>query len=296
MPVIKSCRYCRQSNEVQFMICKFCRESHTKAQTKWCSSCQSIKGWSDFNGDRKSLFGLKAVCKICRSNYEINRKCSREPFLRAMLRNCANSTRTRNTNGRDMIFNWSYEEMCNKLDKLEDKCSKSGILMNFRPHCDWQCSPERIDNNVGYIDSNMTFVCLEFQLGGRLQSSTELVEFICGTECEPHPRLTEIISGQFLENPLFYHCLLGRHGCKDCQKIYSHHYGNTVKGKIHRLLQNAKIPPKNATEKVDIMISISILIIYYSFCKSKRDFAITQDVTCVSKLDSQIVCRLRDSM
>ncbi len=111
--------------------------------------------------------------------------------------------------------------------------------MNFEPHSDWKCSPERINNALGYTDDNVRFICLEFQCS-HVQASRELVDLLCRIETQPHPRLTEIMSGKFIEVDWVPHCQLGQLNCAKCKTTYNKYYLNTLNGKLRVLSSNAK--------------------------------------------------------
>lgn len=239
MPTL--CHYCNTvKDDTRFGICPGCLASHTKNQTKLCSGCKILQKWGDFPKDNR-LFGLAPRCRTCKSRYDSQKIQRREVFLKAMLRYCCKQNNRRICRGRrDLEFTWTYEQMCRKLEKQNDKCALSGLLMSFKPHSDWKCSPERIDNNKGYIDENVIFICLEFQLGHSLQASIELVDRICRIETAPHPRLSEILAGDFKEEKFISHCSLGKHKCKECEAKWNTHYHNTVRGRMAALAGSTK--------------------------------------------------------
>ncbi len=167
-----------------------------------------------------------------------------------MLRYCRWNNNQRTMRGRrDLKFTWTYEQMCRKLKEQDDKCALSGLLMCFKPHSDWKCSPERIDNNKGYIDENIIFICLEFQLGHSLQASVELVDRIRRIETAPHPRLSEILAGEFQEEKFIVHCNLGASKCKNCEAKWNKYYPNTVRGRMSVLAGSTKRHTKSRNLK-----------------------------------------------
>lgn len=247
----RKCKYCGQIKKCPSpIICTECTMKHTAAKTKFCTTCESFKDWQHFGTYPRKLFDLKSKCKMCDSVYADKRFQKREKFLRNVLNSCRGNNNRRRENGRrDLKFTWTYKQMVEKLEQQKDRCSYSDLLMNFRPHCDWKCSPERIDNQLGYVDSNIIFICQEFQLGHSLQASREMVDFLCTVETRPHPRLEEIMSGEFKEENLNFHCKLGKHKCKQCQKIWNNHYPNTVRGRMAVLAAHSRTHTKYRNTK-----------------------------------------------
>lgn len=235
----------KQNDSKRIDLCAHCKAMYLETRTKLCSVCRIAKDWECYNKDQREgrLFGLTCYCKECQSRADSKKLHDRERFLRLMLKSCKDRTKLRNTRNseRNLKFNCTYEEMCSQLAKQEDKCAYSGLPMSFRPHTDWKCSPERINNNIGYIASNIVFICLEFQLGHKLQSSPELVDFPCKVETQSHFRLNEIMSGEFIERqPHVAHCQLGKHHCKECQIKWNMYYNNTLMGRLSGLAEATK--------------------------------------------------------
>ncbi len=236
---------CHSCNELKpdtyHNLCLKCKENHAKEQTKRCSTCKLNKPWSQFSKSQGCLFDLDGRCKQCMNIYKHHYMKKKENFLKKMLSSCRTRNNLRNRNGlRALAFTLTYEQMIARLIKQKDKCYISDLQMNFEPHSNWQCSPERIDNTKGYTDSNVRFICLEFQLGNGLQASKEMVEFLCIIETKPHPRLTEIMSGKFIEGDYEVHCSEGRTKCVKCEATYKKHYNNTVRGRLNNLSLYAK--------------------------------------------------------
>jgi len=63
------------------------------------------------------------------------------------------------------------------------KCYYSDIPMNFTPNTPWQCSLERLNNDLGYIESNVVLICLEFNTSTTVQWNREkFAEFLAYVE------------------------------------------------------------------------------------------------------------------
>lgn len=258
------CKYCKISDVCRNKpenksrtICTSCYKSNEESQTKICNKCGIIQNWTDFHKDSTGLFRCQSKCKKCTSIWDSQSLKVRKRFLKRMLGACRRSSQLRSANGkRDLKCTWTYEQMCAKLEQLQDRCAYSNLLMNFKSHSNWNCSPERIDNTIGYIDSNMTFICLEFQIGNGLQFSPELIEFICTIETAQHPRLAEIMSGEFEKKKFESHCSIGINDCINCRQFWDKHYNNTAGGRLRRLAGDSrkdskrrKHPPSEADTK-----------------------------------------------
>lgn len=248
MPKITKSRLCshcdRVKPHVRCGLCIKCRLKYETSETKKCSKCKTIKNWKEFSKRNGALFNRKPLCKTCASTDEFERVKSKESFLKSMLERCRSHNIARNKTDptRLLKFTWTYDQMLAKLEELEDKCDYTGLPMNYQAYSNWQCSPERIDNTIGYVASNMTFVVLELQLGNKLQGSKDLVDFICTEDLQDHPRLKEIESGIFEDERWIKRCDCGMsmNSCKSCTASYHKFRYNTIKGRLTRLVYDAK--------------------------------------------------------
>jgi len=62
------------------------------------------------------------------------------------------------------------------VNDCDSKCTLSGIRMKHEHNSDWRGSLERPNPLLGYVDSNVTFVCLEFN--GSSQMTIEKVNYV----------------------------------------------------------------------------------------------------------------------
>jgi hypothetical protein len=195
------CRYCNivEVRNTRQKICPSCIIINAAKRMKWCSNCNTIKNWEDFGNNDQKLFGCSVACRLCISAKHIVYMGDREPFLKGLYRRCVDRTKSRNIKGRGHEMTWTLEEMKNRLIRQNDRCAVSGIPMAFGPNNDWQCSPERLSNELGYTDQNGAFVCLEFQLAHNIQATKRYVRSLCMVENTLHPRLQEIMSGNLKE-------------------------------------------------------------------------------------------------
>lgn len=238
-PRITVCRSCKKFKRSTLSgMCMDCQATHLQHQTKLCNTCHETRAWDQFYAKPGGLYDLGTKCKVCVSHYAHKRLLKKEQFLKQMLLCCKANNDARNKNGvRKLAFTWTYQQMVTKLEEQDDCCAYSDLPMNFRSHSNWKCSPERIDDNKGYVDENMKFICSEFQLS--LQGSRELVNTLCRLETNPHPRLEEIVTEKFIEKQHIPHCHLGQHECKECQSSYNSYYRNTIGGRLRILSWSA---------------------------------------------------------
>eukprot|EP01084_Bolivina_argentea_P099863 179449_1 len=59
-------------------------------------------------------------------------------------------------------MNIDGEFLLNLYKQQQGKCYYSNISLNLQRLCDWQCSLERLDQNIGYNKENVALIALEF--------------------------------------------------------------------------------------------------------------------------------------
>jgi hypothetical protein len=72
----------------------------------------------------------------------------------------------------------TFEYLEQLYEKQEGKCYISGIKMNAGTHQNWKMSIERVDENLGYMNTNCVLICAEFQSGCR-QHTKENWDTLC---------------------------------------------------------------------------------------------------------------------
>lgn len=166
------------------------------------------------------------------------------------------------------IFDLTLEYLIALWHMQDGKCYYSGIQINPMPCSNWQCSIERIDDNKGYIISN---ICLEFNnvakwslnkikqvislnienddpmilleinnaLNGRKivnQSRRKIItnnlgQYICNG-CNKYKDVTE-----------FYSAI--NKGCKECCRLRRVIHDSTIRGHLQKLFSSAKASTKH---------------------------------------------------
>jgi hypothetical protein len=120
---------------------------------KVCSKCGIYKDVALFYKCLKNSNSLQSSCKMCHQAA----KNTHTSYLRCMWLN---------TNHRKMRVStpnpWTFEQVLEKWNLQQQKCYISGMPMKTSTFTDWQASPERLNNDIGYENSNVVLVCAEF--------------------------------------------------------------------------------------------------------------------------------------
>jgi hypothetical protein len=122
-----------------------------------CKECLIIKDITQFHTCSKMKFGYRKECKDCHNYHRQEQRNMKIGFLRNLVDNSQTSSKKRNlehTISKEFIFNLS--------EKQNDSCAITGSPLNYKTNSDWQCSLDRIDDSIGYIESNVRLITLEF--------------------------------------------------------------------------------------------------------------------------------------
>jgi hypothetical protein len=124
---------------------------------KVCSKCGIYKDSTLF--DKCSKNGLQSSCKVCRRAA----KDAPMSYLRCMWLNTKIIPRSRGRSMRVSTPNpWTFKQVVEKWNDQHQKCYISGMPMKTGTFTDWQVSPERLNNDIGYENSNVVLICAEF--------------------------------------------------------------------------------------------------------------------------------------
>jgi hypothetical protein len=128
-----------------------------------CYKCNEIKHISErgYNTTEKTKWA-RNLCKICSSNQFDDNLVA---FLKNLLDTSKKSTKTRNNASKNHEHNITIDYLIKMYEEQEGKCYISGILLNLKTCSQWQCSLERINNDIGYVEGNVCLICIEFQTG-----------------------------------------------------------------------------------------------------------------------------------
>lgn len=140
---------------------------------------ENIKKWSE--SCSKGIDG-EVRCPECRNWFEEIRhgyctECDRKRakaytytlkgFFKAMAKTMARRAAERKEKGRvdAGVCTVSSDALIKMFNDQERRCAYSGLLMVTTRLSDWQASPERLNNALGYPESNTVLICLEFNTG-----------------------------------------------------------------------------------------------------------------------------------
>lgn len=142
---------------------------------KRCTKCGSYRELEGFPPRKNGEFGRDPQCRECYNKYELEYRNTFEGFMKRLIKCARRNGDVRSSKGRTEAgsFNLTYEYIIALWNWQNGRCYYSGIQMDPRPCTQWQCSLERINNDIGYIANNVILVCLEFN--GRTKWSLDKV-------------------------------------------------------------------------------------------------------------------------
>lgn len=174
---IEICRY----NQ----YCEKCMNYFKDNKVKYCANCLKIHPWKNFYKSKNSMLGLSSYCFLCSAASNLH------TFLRRLIDDAKSSSKKRREK---RVFDEPFDIYLLFLEELwekqEGKCALSGIPMNHRPHCDFKCSIDRIDNNKDYIKGNVRLVICE--LNTRNQWTHEKIKYLREYDKKEHSDIKEI--------------------------------------------------------------------------------------------------------
>lgn len=240
-----------------------------------CEKCLKLKACEDFW--RKTSGSLWSKCKECVFDDRQTYYSTLEGFLKNLLHGARNSAKIRLEQGRlsagqcDIV----YDDLHAQWVAQRGLCYYSGLPMVARSFSDWQCSLERIDQNLGYSSENIVFCCAEFN--NAYQWSVEKVkrmlvileqdDNIPAVEFYP-ARKTHDVRGkpdivvkdgvEYIECTRCDNLKIRKDfpkvyspGCKECRKKQSELHRQTPAGHLRQLMVNIRERTKKKQKKSD---------------------------------------------
>lgn len=126
--------------------------------TKKCRDCNKWVKCEDVK---------KSSCVSCVFKKRNDYNNSHRGFFVNMVANMKNKANIRDEQGKESgICTIDADFLRQMYENQKGLCYYSNIKMTTTPGSDWQASPERLNNNVGYTKENTKLVCLEFNIGG----------------------------------------------------------------------------------------------------------------------------------
>jgi len=248
--------------------------------TKMCKGCEEVKSLDEFHVSQKAPDGKKNKCKACESIYRKAYMKTKTGCLREMVTRAKNNNSQRVEKGRNLEFTLTYEDLVDLDEKQQSLCAISLLPLAFSTFSNWQASPDRIDNSIGYTKENTQLTALEFNTFSDW-SQLLILELIslAGTVFEnydeavvhmtqPLPRCgtrrawpIKIIDGKEVIH--CYFCKISKprvdfpkkisSGCRTCKVVNMKNYKETWRGILQRLFGSAVTSTKYRQSKGRVM-------------------------------------------
>ena len=124
--------------------------------TRTCSKCGAPKPPGDFSRGQR-------CCKDCQRARDKAYRGTESGFILDLAKKCKQHTKDRNAKGRGHAPSEVTAELIQAMrEQQEGRCAISRIPLVFAQLSDWKASIDRIDDEVGYVVSNVRIVAAEF--------------------------------------------------------------------------------------------------------------------------------------
>lgn len=129
-----------------------------------CKRCETWKNDDNFYNDKNNtkFNGKQSICKECNKIAKRKFRENDKNFIRVLLEGCKDSTRRRKNKGRKecAVFELDEEFILNLKESQQNRCILSGQELIWKSNSGWKkASIDRIDNDKGYIKTNVRLVC-----------------------------------------------------------------------------------------------------------------------------------------
>lgn len=291
-----STKYCKECEIIKSLdqfykkrgLCKECylkkRRKNNKVildtTTKYCNDCKVTKSIEHF-------YKKRAKCKECYlENKKIyNKKYSNElrGFFVHIINRCKQTAKKRYNKGRNIagICNITIDDLLEQFEIQKGLCYYTNKQLITKKCSSFQCSIERLNNNLGYIKNNFVFVCLEFN--NQIQWNQDKIKNIItlrnisndidilnkinyarNTKEHINYKCKKKISIE-IDNIKYYKCndcnkikscieyfKNSNIYCKDCASIRQKIYLSTIRGHLKKLFNSAKRRSINLKKKLKL--------------------------------------------
>ena len=126
--------------------------------TKICAKCSERSSVSNFYKHHQTSDGWHSWCKSCcrEGNLKSRQKkyASFEGRIKTFLRSCEVSALKRGNE-----FDLTADNLRKAWEMQNGLCAYTGIEMTTQPNLPHSVSIERVDNDIGYTESNTVLVC-----------------------------------------------------------------------------------------------------------------------------------------
>eukprot|EP00397_Hematodinium_sp_SG-2012_P050457 GEMP01058660.1.p1 GENE.GEMP01058660.1~~GEMP01058660.1.p1 ORF type:complete len:410 (+),score=10.59 GEMP01058660.1:178-1407(+) len=136
-----------------------------------CYKCDAFQIPSAFYADWRKKYGRWSQCKACylESMYRYQTLTLRGAFNKILHVAKSRAVKRSKIHGREEAgrFELDLNSLLNLWLNQQGRCFYSGLVMCLEPHTTWRFSVERRDNSLGYVPSNVVFICGEFNTSDR---------------------------------------------------------------------------------------------------------------------------------
>ena len=115
-----------------------------------CSNCWQYKHTSSF-------YKNQGWCKSCQQDTSNHVTLSKSCSLRLFGQKSIGTARAhqKRLNNSTLTFDIDLDFFINRIELQGGRGFYSGIPMEFKPNCNWKCSLERLNNQIGYTRENV---------------------------------------------------------------------------------------------------------------------------------------------
>lgn len=242
---------------------------------KICLCCNIEKTIDEYNKKASREDGYNYYCRLCDQERRVNYYNTLNGSLHMLLSSSRWSAQKRYNKGRIEAgkYDISFDNLKDLWKQQDGKCYYSGIPMNYDIH-EWQVSLERLNDDLGYIKSNIVLCCLEFN--SRIHWSHEKIQEMLDIldqniqenlvnfelEVKEKNKMVKVIKS-IINDIVHYNCTQCgeikseehfaksciRIGCKDCRSLNTSIYQNTPRGALHKLVSDADARSKQREKK-----------------------------------------------
>jgi hypothetical protein len=189
--------------------------------------------------------------------------------LNLLYYNSLNSSKIRKERGRDQAseHDITVKDLLNLWDLQDGKCYYTGIPMNYNSN-EWRVSIERLNDDFGYIKTNIALICLELNIRSHW-SKDKFINIIETVQknikinpisIEPiitQRKIYEKVILSKIDNIQYCNCNYCKqikpitefskniaNGCRSCNIIRRHKYIQTFKGCLFKILNTSRLSTK----------------------------------------------------
>lgn len=183
----KKCSKCKEEKDIEYFhkrtqskdgyrnVCKLCMPKYEYDKPindgpKKCITCKVIKPFEEFYKTHK------LICKDCQYKRQFKYKTTLNGSLTGLLNAAKN--RSKILKNERAEFDLTLDDLKDIYERQNGLCYYSTIQMKFEG--EFKMSLERLDNDMGYIKTNVVLCCTEFNCASKwsFDKILEMLEFL----------------------------------------------------------------------------------------------------------------------